>query len=224
MTLTDNVAKRCGDMLIKFANNNGLEVDLHNLFDDDKTDVWFRRNRFDEPRRYQIVWNKVDTMSEACATIYADLMMAWGLNDRPVPCRKNTGACVNNKVGPFEINAVIFNDPATIVLWGDGTKTVVKCQEGDDYSKETGLALCIAKKALGNKGNFNEIFKKWIPEKPIHEIPNFIHEACADYSIINGIEDRVEKIEKNCPRRTMRDDVREALGTIVQALKEEFSK
>lgn len=63
-----------------------------------------------------------------------------------------------------EIKNVIFNDPATIVLWGDGTKTVVKCQDDDFYSEEIGLALCIAKKALGNKGNFNNVFKKWIPE------------------------------------------------------------
>lgn len=66
---------------------------------------------------------------------------------------------------PFEISKVIFNNPATIVIWADGTKTVVKCQEGDVYSKETGLALCIAKKALGNRGNFNDIFHKWIPEE-----------------------------------------------------------
>ena len=65
----------------------------------------------------------------------------------------------------FEIKNVIFNDPATIVLWKDGTKTVVKCQEGDFYSEEMGLALCIAKKAMGNKGNFNNIFRKWIPEE-----------------------------------------------------------
>lgn len=64
-----------------------------------------------------------------------------------------------------EIKNVVFNDPATVVMWSDGTKTVVKCQPGDAYSKETGLALCIAKKFLGNKGNFNEVFKKWIPEE-----------------------------------------------------------
>lgn len=66
----------------------------------------------------------------------------------------------------LEIKNVIFNDPATIVIWSDDTKTVVKCQEGDTYSKELGLAMCISKKFLGNKGNFNEEFKKWIPEDP----------------------------------------------------------
>lgn len=61
------------------------------------------------------------------------------------------------------IKTVHFNDPMTIVLWEDGTKTIVKCQDGDTYSEELGLAMCIAKKALGNKGNFNEVFKKWLP-------------------------------------------------------------
>lgn len=63
------------------------------------------------------------------------------------------------------IKNVYFNDPATVVLWDDGTKTIVKCQDGDTYSKEVGLAMCISKKALGNKGNYNDIFKKWIPEE-----------------------------------------------------------
>lgn len=63
------------------------------------------------------------------------------------------------------IKNVYFNPPVTVVLWDDGTKTVVRCQNGDTYSKETGLALCMAKKAMGNDGKFNDIFKKWIPEE-----------------------------------------------------------
>lgn len=62
-----------------------------------------------------------------------------------------------------EIKRVIFNRPATIVLWKDGSKTVVKCQEGDVFNLEKGLAMCIIKKLSGNKGNFNDIFRKWIP-------------------------------------------------------------
>ena len=42
---------------------------------------------------------------------------------------------------------VIFNPPATIVIWEDGTKTIVKCMEGDTYDAEKGLALCYMKKA-----------------------------------------------------------------------------
>lgn len=57
---------------------------------------------------------------------------------------------------------VIFNDPATIVYWLDGTKTVVKCQGGEKFDKEKGLALCFLKKIMGNKGNYNNRMKKII--------------------------------------------------------------
>lgn len=61
------------------------------------------------------------------------------------------------------IDRVIFNDPATVVFWKDGTKTVVRCGNGDTYNPETGLAMCIIKKCCGNKGNYNDVFKKWLP-------------------------------------------------------------
>ena len=64
----------------------------------------------------------------------------------------------------FKIKKVIFNDPATIVFWADGSKTVVKCQPGDTFDKEKGLAMAISKRALGDKGRYFEKFKKWIPE------------------------------------------------------------
>ena len=67
-----------------------------------------------------------------------------------------------------EIKNVIFNDPATIVFWGDGTKTVVKCQDGDEFDPEKGLAMAIAKKAYGNKGSYCNKLKKWLPkEEPV---------------------------------------------------------
>lgn len=63
------------------------------------------------------------------------------------------------------IQNVLYNDPATIVFWSDGTKTVVKCQNGDTYSAETGLAMAICKKAYGNKNQFNKVFAKWLPHE-----------------------------------------------------------
>lgn len=89
----------------------------------------------------------------------------------------------------LEIKKVIFNDPATIVIWSDDTKTVVKCQEGDTYSKELGLAMCISKKFLGNKGNFNEAFKKWIPddeELSIEEMRDKLNKFCNENRSCSG--------------------------------------
>lgn len=69
------------------------------------------------------------------------------------------------------IKNVIFSGPCTIVMWEDGTKTIVRCEK-DVLDPEKGLAMAIAKKALGtNKSgsNYYDIFKKWLPkeEEPI---------------------------------------------------------
>lgn len=71
---------------------------------------------------------------------------------------------------PLKIEKVIFNNPATIVFWSDGTKTVVKCDIYDDiFDEEKGLAMAISKKFLGNKGNYYNEFKKWLPENKEEE-------------------------------------------------------
>ena len=60
-----------------------------------------------------------------------------------------------------KIRDVIFSNPATVVFWSDGTKTVVKTQGGEKYDKEKGLAMAIIKKITGNAGNYYNIFKEW---------------------------------------------------------------
>lgn len=65
------------------------------------------------------------------------------------------------------IKDVIFNNPATIVYWVDGTKTVVKAHN-EKFDQEKGLAMAICKRFLGSNksgSNFNNIFKKWLPEQ-----------------------------------------------------------
>lgn len=51
----------------------------------------------------------------------------------------------------FGIKKVIFNNPATIIIWNDGTKTISKISGNDIYSKEYGFMLCILKHILGPK-------------------------------------------------------------------------
>lgn len=112
------------------------------------------------PTQLDCEWGSDPVLS---GTFYPEMFAASNLKARAVERLKSAVP---------QIKRVVFNNPATVVIWDDGSKTVVKCQPGDTYSKETGLALCIAKKYLGNKGNFNEVFKKWIPEEaePVKEI------------------------------------------------------
>lgn len=70
-----------------------------------------------------------------------------------------------NKALP-KIKNVMFNNPATIVFWSDGDKTVVKCQNGEPYDPEKGLAMAISKKALGNDNKWYNEFKKQLKEQP----------------------------------------------------------
>lgn len=67
-------------------------------------------------------------------------------------------------INRLKIEKVIFNDPATIVIWSDGTKTVVKCAN-EEFDKEKGLAMAICKRVLGNKGNYFNEFRKWIEDE-----------------------------------------------------------
>lgn len=60
---------------------------------------------------------------------------------------------------PMPVN-VIFHNPATIVFWDDGDKTVVKCQPGDTFSAEAGLTAAMLKKYMGNDNTFNKVINE----------------------------------------------------------------
>lgn len=90
------------------------------------------------------------------------------LSSRPTTAKKEetkkpvdsfeTKQSTNRRV---KIKDVIFSDPATVVFWSDGTKTVVKTRGGEKYDKEKGLAMAIIKKITGNTSNYYNIFKEW---------------------------------------------------------------
>lgn len=68
----------------------------------------------------------------------------------------------NKAIYDSMIQRVIFNPPATIVFWRDGSKTVVKCGEHDIFDPEKGLAMAISKRAFGDNRDYYEIFAKWV--------------------------------------------------------------
>lgn len=103
-------------------------------------------------------------------------------------------------VGCYEgIQNVIFNYPATIVFWTDGTKTVVKVGPDDKWDPEKGLAMAIVKKAYGNKGNYCNEVKRWLPKTA----EEFLTQE-AYYGLVLGIEDSKSKklsvVQKACQR------------------------
>ena len=61
---------------------------------------------------------------------------------------------------------IIFNKPATIVYWMDGTKTVVKTMDGDEYDPIYGVAMAYTKKIFGSNAVFKRMVKGFLPDEP----------------------------------------------------------
>ena len=97
-------------------------------------------------------------------TIDFDIKDSNGIKNKSYHEIVRTRYVERNKPMDSRIKNVIWNCPATIVFWTDGTKTVVKAQGNDSFDPEKGLAMAIAKKAMGNKGNYYNEIKKWLDE------------------------------------------------------------
>lgn len=62
---------------------------------------------------------------------------------------------------------VIYNPPATIIIWPMGDKTVVKCCEDDIYDPMTGFLLCCLKHYIGadnDPAKFHRFLKDFGPK------------------------------------------------------------
>jgi len=74
------------------------------------------------------------------------------------------------------IKRVMFQNPATIIFWEDGDKTIVKCDECDAYFEHIGMADAIMKKAFGSRSvwlKHNRDLKKELSKLPFTEIGMF---------------------------------------------------
>ena len=82
-------------------------------------------------------------------------------NSAPCDC-----SCSKNNKNDLELNnimddikQVIFNDPATIVTFSDGTKVCVKACSKDKFDKEVGLMYALVKRLYANDVDENGYMK-----------------------------------------------------------------
>lgn len=96
-----------------------------------------------------------------------DLLNAtYGINSKTL--KEEIQMKTQSKSACNPIKKVIFNDPATIVFWKDGTKTVVKRQEGAEFDPEKGLAMAISRHYLCDicgLERYDGIFKRYMPKE-----------------------------------------------------------
>ena len=60
----------------------------------------------------------------------------------------------------LNVSKIIFNPPATIVFWEDGTKTVVKCSAEDEFSEYYGFLAALGKKVYENNNQIKKLIDK----------------------------------------------------------------
>lgn len=72
------------------------------------------------------------------------------------------------KFGVPKIKKVLFENPAVIVFWDDGTKTVVHAQN-EPYDPEKGLAMAVTRKALGNGREYYNYIQRFLKKAPAPE-------------------------------------------------------
>ena len=58
------------------------------------------------------------------------------------------------------VKQVIFSGPKTIVLWLDGTKTIVSCGEGDDNDPYAGFCAAVTKRVFGSTSQAKKVLAR----------------------------------------------------------------
>lgn len=123
----------------------------------------------------------------------------------------------------LKIEKVIFNEPATIVLWSDGTKTVVKCDESETFDHEKGLAMAIAKRFLRTNttgSNYYDEFKKWLPKEESKPETKTKTETVTLYA--EGLPILEAKIDKDLEE--MNKEVSERIQNLCKIAKENLER
>lgn len=82
----------------------------------------------------------------------------------------NTCGTLGNEV---YITKVLYNNPATIVFWSDGTQTRNVCPKNTLYNPDSGLAFCVLKKFMGGN-EMAKLFNDWELEDYRRDKNNYI--------------------------------------------------
>lgn len=91
-----------------------------------------------------------------------------------------------------QIKDIIFNPPATVVLWEDGTKTVVKCSENDKFDRYAGFSAAVMKKLFGSTMYAADIMESY--DRSSKKAPAFYGKAADSVcENIKGIADTLKK-------------------------------
>ena len=76
----------------------------------------------------------------------------------------NPGIAIGSEGDCLTVKNIIYNNPATIVFWSDGTKTVVKRLKGTPFNKYNAFCAAVCKKLYGSNSALNKIVNSGIDQ------------------------------------------------------------
>ena len=86
---------------------------------------------------------------------------------------------------------IIHNGPATIVIWRDGEKTVVKLMEGDTYDEYAAFTAALAKRIFGSTGYVKRTLKDVTVEQDTKITKKDLHLLAIDENSLVNLAKRI---------------------------------
>lgn len=196
MKMTDEAIERFNSTVHGFSKTYGVQAICDHVRSENHTIISFEHPRIAQYyRRHCFHWDEMSSITAGLTVAFADVLV-WINNEANAYIRQvanilNTEAAAQRMPAIPKIKKVHFSGPVTCVIWADGTKTLVRCSENDIMDHEKGLAMAIAKKALGTNAsgsNYYDIFKEWLPEKIL---------TISEAFIIDAINEKMERLTKD---------------------------
>lgn len=99
--------------------------------------------------------NKVGVKIDGCKNPESEFGVFW--------FREESLAVIpTNAIRDDAIRQIIFSGPKTIVIWSDGSKTIVSCSKDDTYDGYIGFCAAVAKKMFGSTSQVKKVIDKYI--------------------------------------------------------------
>ena len=188
MKMNDEKFNAFSEMMAKELDKLGCSICYKTYTDVNMTGIDIYHSMLG-PKHYLVEWDKARSLTEAAVPILSDVKMQIEVKKY---CDEDIEQTKNLYYGlSLTIKDVIFNPPATIVFWMDGTKTAVKDQGEVFYDPEKGMAMAVAKKAFGNQGNYYNQFAKYLD---IYEKKQ--EDETAQLYSTSVLQDAVEKLKE----------------------------
>lgn len=72
----------------------------------------------------------------------------------------------------ISVKQIIYSGPKTIIIWSDGSKTIVSCSKNDVYDRYAGFCAAVTKKIFGSNSNIKKVINQCTKNRPIDACKN----------------------------------------------------